>query len=169
MSYMTLRSRLTTKEAALLAHLRLVHGASSIYELARSVRRPYRRVYQQVRKLAVLGLVTLEKGLVDNRTAFRVRPVAQGKTRVANATQPSLSHNRAWSRPTSGVDDDTLIALVISNPNFPDLLACAKHFGIERIRAVYRKMLDGFHLRPSVAEEAGRMLENIEIGFRRAA
>lgn len=44
----------------------------TIYQLARAVGRPYRRVHDHVKRLAALGLVTLKQTTINNRNATLV-------------------------------------------------------------------------------------------------
>lgn len=137
-------------------------GRDGIYALAAAAGRPYRRVHDQVRRLAAQGLVRLVMEQHGSRSRVRVTP-------VGNPALPSLQFNRAWSRPSGGVDGDTVIALVLARPTFDDLLSCCMEYGIERVRAVFQDMITAMQLRPNAAEESGRMLSNIEIGQARAS
>jgi len=151
----------TRKTDELLALIRSGAGEHGIYALAAAAGRPYRRVHEQVKRLAAEGSVRLERVSAGPRVAIRVRPL--------RARQPKLSFNRAWSKPSAGIDDETLIAQVLSRPTFTDLLACVEHYGFERIRAARLAMIRAFELSPGAAEASGRMLKNIEIGRARAA
>jgi len=151
----------TRKTQELLALIRRGAGEQGIYALAAAAGRPYRRVHEQVKRLAAEGAVRLERVPVGPRIAIRVRP--------ARTRQPKLSLSRSWSRPSAGTDDETLIALVLSRPTFADLLACVEHYGLERIRAARGALIRAFELPPGAAEASSRMLKNIEIGRARAA
>src|SRR6185312_12063549 len=52
-----------------------------------------------------------------------------------------LQFNRAWSRPSGGVDIDTTIALVLARPTFNDLLTCCMECGIDRVRDIFERMI----------------------------
>ncbi|HEX7080430.1 MAG TPA: hypothetical protein VF329_05405 [Gammaproteobacteria bacterium] len=151
----------TRKTQELLALIHRGAGEDGIYALAAAAGRPYRRVHDQVKRLAAEGLVRLERASVGPRTALRVRPLPP--------REPKLSFNRAWSRPRGGVDEETVIAQVLARPTFNDLLACVEHYGLERVQRARAAMLRAFELSPGAAEASGRMLKNIEIGRARAA
>lgn len=70
MSYMT-KSVLTKKQEELLKQAER-HDPVTIYQLAKAVGRPYRRVYDNVQMFAQMGLVTLEKIRMNNRAATLV-------------------------------------------------------------------------------------------------
>lgn len=137
-------------------------GEEGIYALAAAAGRPYRRVHDQVQRLAVEGLVKLATEHHGSRTRIRVVPVEQ-------PAAPALQFNRAWSRPSGGVNTDTTIALVLARPTFNDLLACCLEYGIDRVRDIFESMIGAMQLEPKAAEESGRMLSNIEIGQARAS
>lgn len=151
----------TRKTQDLLALIDRGAGEDGIYALAAAAGRPYRRVHDQVKRLAAEGLVRLDRVSVGPRTAIRVRPLGTRK--------PNLSFNRAWSRPGGGVGEETVIAQVLARPTFEDLLECTEHYGLERVRTIRTAMLRAFELSPGAAEASGRMLKNIEIGRARAA
>lgn len=137
-------------------------GRDGIYALAAAAGRPYRRVHDQVRHLAAAGRVKLATEHNGSRTRIRVIAVEQ-------PPPPLLQFNRAWSRPSGGVDTDTTIALVLARPTFRDLLSCCMEFGIERVRGIFEKMIAAMQLDPGASAESGRMLSNIEIGLARAS
>lgn len=70
MSYMT-KVMLTKKQKVLLTQAERKNPVT-IYQLAKDVGRPYRRVHDNVHKFAEMGLVTLEKVVVNNRNATLV-------------------------------------------------------------------------------------------------
>lgn len=135
-------------------------GDDGIYGLARVAGRPYRRVHDQVYRLAAEGLVRVEEGLRGRRACVRVAPVDG---------EPPLVFNRAWSRPSGGLPAETVIAQVLARPVFRDLLACVRHYGSDRVWRAYQAMLSEHELRPGAAEADRRMLTNIEVGRARAA
>lgn len=137
-------------------------GQKGIYALAAAAGRPYRRVHDQVRRLAAAGRVRLETEHGESRVRIRVIPVEQ-------SARPVLQFDRAWSRPSGSVDTDTLIALVLARPTFNDLFACCMEYGIDRVRDLFERMIAAMQLDPRAAEESGRMLNNIEIGQARAS
>lgn len=154
--------RRTRKLEELFRLIRAGAGREGIYALAAAAERPYRRVHAQVRRLAAEGLVKLVTEHRDSRARIRVIP-------MENSAPPALQFNRAWSRPSGGVDTDTIIALVLARPTFDDLLSCCMEYGVDRIRAVLRSMIAAMQLNPNAAEESRRMLSNIEIGQARAS
>jgi len=137
-------------------------GQEGIYALAVAAGRPYRRVHDQVQRLAAEGLVKLEMERHGSRARMRVIP-------VGHPAAPALQFNRAWSRPSGGVGPDTTVALVLARPTFDDLLTCCVEYGTDRVRDVFQRMIGAMELDPRAAEESGRMLSNIEIGQARAA
>jgi hypothetical protein len=153
--------RRTQKLDELLTLIRAGAGEEGIYALAAAAGRPYRRVHAQVHRLAAEGVVRLDRLSGGTRSRMRVRGV--------ESEGPRLSFNRAWSRPSGGVDDERTIAQVLARPTFEDLLACVDYFGLDRVRAVRRSMLAKLELEFGAATATGRMLNNIEIGRARAA
>lgn len=153
--------RSTRKLDELIDLIRAGAGDRGIYALAVAAARPYRRVHDQVRRLAAAGVVRLEKQHRGPRTWIRVYPATR-------ASGPRLRFNRSWSRPVGGVDPETTVAQVLARPTFRDLLACVQHYGLEHVRGVYRTMVDALELAPGAAEASGRMLTNIEVGHARA-
>lgn len=154
--------RRTRKLDELLRLIRGGAGEQGIYALATAAGRPYRRVHDQVSRLAALGLVKLAAERHGSRA--RVRVVA-----VADPTAPALQFDRAWSRPSGGVDTDAGIALILARPTFDDLLSCCMEYGVDRVRGIFEAMIAAMQLHPRAAEESGRMLSNIEIGQARAS
>jgi hypothetical protein len=159
--------RRTTKLETLLTLIRNGAGCDGIYALAAAAGRPYRRVHDQVQRLSAAGLVRLEGAPRGPRALVRVLPVEPPLEE--RAEQPKLQFNRAWSRPSGDIDPQTTIAQVLARPTFRDLLACAKHYGTARVRAVYENMAGTMQLPPGAVIDSGRMLNNIEIGRARAA
>ena len=154
--------RRARKLEELLRLIRAGAGQEGIYALAAAAGRPYRRVHDQVRRLAAAGLVRLATEHRESRARIRVIPVEQ-------SVRPVLQFDRAWSRPSGGVDTDTTIALVLARPTFRDLLTCCMEYGIDRVRHIFESMIAAMQLDPKAAEESGRMLSNIEIGLARAS
>lgn len=154
--------RRARKLEELLRLIRAGAGQQGIYALAVAAGRPYRRVHDQVRRLAATGLVRLETEHHGSRARIRVIPLEQPE-------RPVLQFNRAWSRPSGGIDTDTTIALVLARPTFSDLLGCCMDYGIGRVRRIFETMIAALQLDPKAAEESGRMLSNIEIGLARAS
>jgi len=145
--------------------LRLVRagaGEHGIYALAAAAGRPYRRVHDQVRRLAASGLVELAIERHGSRARVRVVPVER-------PALPALQFDRAWSRPSGHIDTDTAIGLVLARPTFADILSCCLECGIERVRDIFDRMIVAMQLDPGAAEESARMLSNIEIGRARAS
>jgi hypothetical protein len=153
--------RRSQKTEDLLRLIRRGAGEKGIYALAAAAGRPYRRVHEQVQRLAAAGAVRLERLPGGARSRIRVRSV--------ESRGPALSFNRAWSRPSGGLDEETVIAQVLARPTFRDLLACVDYYGLERVHAIRSVLIGGFELHPGAACATGRMLKNIEIGRARAA
>jgi hypothetical protein len=156
----SLAVRSTGKLKDLLALIDAGAGDGGIYALALAAGRPYRRVHDQVRRLAAAGLIRVDRGQRGGRARIRVRSIQRG---------PALAFQRAWSRPSGGLDDETVIAQVLARPTFSDLLACVEHYGLDRVLSLRDLMLRDLELEPGVASASGRMLSNIEIGRARAA
>src|SRR2546423_13369646 len=125
--------RSTPKLQRLLTLIRQGRGEQGIYGLAQAARRPYRRVHDQVKKLAAEGLVQLEMRREGPRAFTRVALLDDAPVRLA--------HNRAWTRPATAVESDTIIALVLARPTFGDLLACVQRYGSAHVRTLYDDML----------------------------
>jgi len=145
--------------------LRLIQagaGRDGIYALAAAAGRPYRRVHDQVKRLAATGLVVLATQHNGSRARVRVLP-------AGHSAAPALEFDRGWSRPSGGIDTDTAIALVLARPTFNDLLSCCVEHGTERVRDVFERMIAAMQLAPGAAAESGRMLTNIEVGQARAS
>lgn len=153
---------LTVKQSLLLAHIQRVGEVRGVYALAHSLKRPYKRVLEHVRALHAADLIELEKRLDRGHAVMMVR--ARG-----SRNQPKLSYSRIWSSPITGGNDTVLIASVLAEPTFPDVLACCQHYGVERVRGVFVSMLGTGEMGQLVQKSVGRMLANIEIGFARAA
>lgn len=153
--------RRTRKLDELLRLIRAGAGERGIYALATVAGRPYRRVHDQVRRLAAAGLVKLATERHGSRARVRVAAVED--------TAPALQFDRAWSRPSGGVDTDAGIALILARPTFDDLLCCCMEHGIDRVRGIFDAMIAAMQLHPRAVEESGRMLSNIEIGQARAS
>ena len=154
--------RRTRKLDALLRLIEAGEGEEGIYALAAAAGRPYRRVHDQVRRLAAAGVVKLAAAHHGPRARVRV-------VRAEDPAPPALQFNRAWSRPSGGLGTDTVIALVLARPTFDDLLACCLRYGIGRVRDIFASMIAALQLDPRAATESGRMLSNIEIGLARAS
>lgn len=154
--------RQTRKIRELLRLIQAGAGQEGIYGLAATAGRPYRRVHDQVRRLAAAGIVRLTAERHDSRARVRVIP-------VEDSAAQALQFNRAWSRPSGAVGIDTIIALVLARPTFDDLLSCCLQYGIGRVRGIFDRMVAALELDPRAAEESGRMLANIEIGEARAS
>ena len=101
---MTTRSTLPAarrRREHLLAAVRARRSGMTIYALARALGRPYRRVFDAVRRLAAEG-------------ALRAEPVARNNRRATLVTVPSARARPSSSLPThlSGVEQIALQALV---------------------------------------------------------
>jgi predicted transcriptional regulator len=70
MSYMTNKG-LTRKQNELLKQMHQ-DMPLTIYQLAKAVGRPYRRVHDHVKQFAAMGLVTLKQATINNRKATLV-------------------------------------------------------------------------------------------------
>lgn len=152
--------RTTRRVEELVALIREGRGEAGIYQLAQAAGRPYRRVHDQVKRLEREGRVRIERRQRGARAVSAVRSVE---------VPPRLSFDRAWSRPSGGIDADTLIAQVLARPTFRDLLVCVDHYGLDRVARLRADMIRDFELAPGALETSGRMLRNIEVGRARAA
>lgn len=155
----------TGKQQALLRAVQKGAGRNGVYGLARRLKRPYRRVYDQVRLLEARGQLRTQKLRRRGRTCLAVMPLAT----AAESPKPNLQFNRAWSRPSGQISDSTLLAQVLARPTFRDLLACAVHYGPQTVRQQLNRMVQNFELPAAASSEALRMLGNIELGLARAA
>lgn len=154
--------RRTRKLQDLLALIRTGAGEQGIYGLAAAAGRPYRRVHDQVRRLAATGVVRLVPQRQNGRARTLVVPVVRSRA-------PLLSFNRGWSRPARGLDPETVLAQVLARPTFVDLIACVQHYGLEEVRRLHQTMVADCELSPAAATATARMLNNIEVGRARAA
>jgi len=82
MSYMTISATAQGRRKALLAAARARRGGATIYALARALGRPYRRVFDAVRRLAAEGSLRLEPGLRHNRRVVLVRAAGRAQARL---------------------------------------------------------------------------------------
>lgn len=137
-----------------------------VYRLAKLLGRPYRRVFDHVKTLEREGLLRVTREVRTGRRQSVIEAVPVN--RIA-ASRPPMTRTRIWSAPIDAVDDRTLIASVLAEPTFDDLLSSVLHYGLQAVRATYRRMLDAGHFEPWAQQEAARILDNIEIGFARAA
>lgn len=153
----------TPKQSELLRHLHDAPSAVGIYALAEVLGRQYKRVFDDVAHLASAGLLTVTPTVEKSRKVNRVHLPAKGPA------QPQLSYSRVWSSPATGVDDRVLIASVLAEPTFGDVLACCRHYGIAKVKGVFDNMLGTDELGETTQLSLIRMLSNIEIGFARAA
>lgn len=154
--------RRTRKLEELLRLIQAGEGEGGIYALAAAAGRPYRRVHDQVGRLAAAGAVKLVAAHQGPRARVRVVP-------AGDPVLPALRFSRAWSRPSGGLSTDTVVALVLARPTFEDILACCLRYGIGRVRGIFASMVATLQLDPRAAQESGRMLSNIEIGLARAS
>lgn len=81
---------------------------------------------------------------------------------------PKLEFNRTWSAPGKKFTPSQIIAQVLAEPTFNDILTCAVHYGLDDVRAAYDEMLRRDELDGLAAAICCRALRNIEIGFLRA-
>jgi len=153
---------LTTKQALLFEHIKRAGEVRGVYTLAKAVGRPYKRVLEHLHALQAAGKIDLISQMDCGRRITMIRASA-GKS------QPELSYSRIWSSPITGVNDTVLIASVLAEPTFDDVLTCCRHYGVARVREVYTSMLGTDEMGRLVQKSVGRMLANIEIGFARAA
>ncbi len=161
MTYMSFNP--TPKQAELLAYLRSSSRTPGIYGLAKALGRPYKRVFDDVARLASAGLLSVRPTFENGRKVSLVQ------LPVERPAQPSLSYSRIWSSPVTGADDRVLIASVLAEPTFGDVLACCRHYGIAKVKGIFDSMLGTDELGEMTQLSLIRMLSNIEIGFARAA
>lgn len=154
----------TPKQQEVFDYIDRAGEVRGVYALAKGLRRPYNRVLDNVRELAAGGRIEIVPAKQGGRRVTLLR--IAGKT---PDKQPTLSYNRIWSSPVTGVSDTTLIASVIAKPTFDDVLQCCLHYGVDRVRQVYLQMLAANELSAIGARAVGRILANVEIGFARAA
>lgn len=152
---------LTAKQSELLAFLDGAGSVAGIYHLSKALTRQYRRVFDDVGKLKAAGLLTVTPIVENGR---RVNLIQRASARPA---QPELSYSRIWSSPASGVSDRVLIASVLSEPTFADVLACCRHYGVQSVKRVFSAMLGTDEINELTQLSLIRMLSNIEIGFAR--
>ena len=79
-----------------------------------------------------------------------------------------MTHNRNWSVPRDLLPDDVLIASVLDDPVFADMVKLCLHFGVGRIRDILKQMIQNDELNRVSRRHSERMISNIEEGFARA-
>lgn len=161
MSYMT---SLTATQQKLIDCLKAEGGrVDSVYDLAAKLGRPYRRVFDQVKKLAAEGYLTLSPGEHGGRQKTGIALATTA------ATPPELSFNRIWSAAPEALPETTLIASVLAQPSFEDVLRLVLHYGLPKVRKVFQTMASAGDLQDWSLKESARTLANVEIGLARAA
>jgi len=140
MSYMT-KEAMTKKQRELIDLLER-HEPMVIYQLAKLVGRPYRRVYDNIQKFVEKGLVTLEKVSINNRASLKVVSTDPYYQRLLNlddmyaeAFNPSLSERETLSSISSATRK--LSSALNSHGIIVEGL-CANLHGIER----YEKLIE---------------------------
>jgi hypothetical protein len=81
---MTTQAAEPGRREALLAAARARRNGVTIYALARKLGRPYRRVFDAVRRYAAQGLLALEPAIRDNRRVVLVRAAGRPAAQVAS-------------------------------------------------------------------------------------
>ena len=90
MSYMTFKA-LTTKQNALLQTVRNGGGQYGIYALSAALDRPYRRVYDNVKRMQEQGYVRLSPVERNGKTILSVTPAVTGAVMTTmNVSLPKL-------------------------------------------------------------------------------
>lgn len=79
-----------------------------------------------------------------------------------------MTYNRNWSVPRDQLPDDVLIASVLDDPVFADMLTLCLHFGTVRVRDIFNQMIQNDELNRVSRLHSERMISNIEEGFARA-
>lgn len=74
---------------------------------------------------------------------------------------------RFWAAPNN-VTPEMLIAGVLKNPTFDDVLCVARHYGVEPLHEMHMRLNRRGEMTPLANKEAGRMLRNIEAGLHAA-
>lgn len=154
---------LTASQQTLIDCLKAQGGrVDSVYDLAAKLGRPYRRVFDQVKMLAAQGYLALNSTQSGGRrkTSIALAGPAAGT--------PELSFNRIWSSPPETLPEDTLIASVLTQPAFEDVLRLSLHYGLPKVRKVFQEMVASGDLQGWSLKESARTLANVEIGLARA-
>lgn len=94
---------------------------------------------------------------------FFIERVEDGWWRLLPRRQPRLEVNRTWSKP-SGVSDDILIAVTLTNPTVSDLARLVHVFGLRRLWRILAMLIETNEIHPKIAEVTSEMLDNIEKG-----
>ncbi|AXQ27482.1 hypothetical protein D0B54_01745 [Solimonas sp. K1W22B-7] len=154
---------LTASQQMLIDCLKAQGGrADSVYDLAAKLGRPYRRVFDQVKMLAAQGRLVLSPGQEGRRRKTSIALADPG------AEAPELTFNRIWSTPPEALPETTLIASVLAQPTFDDVLGLALHYGLPKVRQIFLTMVAAGDLEGWALKESARTLANVEDGFIRA-
>ena len=87
---------------------------------------------------------------------------------MSQSIASQMTYNRNWSVPRDQLPDAVLIASVIDDPVFADMVKICLHFGVERVRDIFTRMVQDGELNRVSILHCERMISNIEEGFARA-
>lgn len=135
----------------------------SVYRLAKTLGRPYRRVLSRVRTLAAAGRLQVVPAVIKGRTVIQVRQ-PKSKKAVLPAPFPVT-----WSRPDGNVPVETELAAVLMRPSFSGLLEAGRRFGLTRVEQTAREMAEADDWNPRARDDAEHVLRNLRIGHDRVA
>lgn len=135
----------------------------SVYRLAKTLGRPYRRVLSRVRTLAEAGRLQLVSAVIKGRTVIQVRQ-PESKKAVLPTPFPVT-----WSRPDGKVPVETELAAVLMRPSFSGLLEAGRRFGLTHVEQTARELTEAGNWNPRARDDAEHVLRNLRIGHDRVA
>lgn len=137
-------------------------GRPSVYALALALDRPYRRVLERVKTLALAGQLVLVPATRGGR------PVIQVCLPEAPAAAPTPLP-LTWSRPDGDVPPETEIAAALLRPAFSNLLDVSRRYGLPRVERAARALTAERGWSEPTRRDAERALRNLKLGHARAA
>jgi hypothetical protein len=134
----------------------------SVYALAHELDRPYRRVLERVKTLALAGQLMLIPTTRDGR------PVLQVCLPEAPASAPPPLP-LTWSKPDGDVPPETEIAAALLRPSFSNLLDVSRRHGLARVERAAQTLTAERGWSDLTRRDAEHALRNLKLGHARAA
>ena len=136
-------------------------GRPSVYALARALDRPYRRVLERVRTLALAGQLVLVPATRDGRTVIQVC--------MPDAPAAPVPLPLTWSKPGGDVPPETEIAAALLRPTFSNLLDVSRRHGLERVERAARSLTAEQGWNDVARRDAEHALRNLRLGHARTS
>lgn len=136
-------------------------GRPSVYALAAELDRPYRRVLERVKTLALAGQLVL---IPTTRAGRPVLQVCLPEAPAAPAPLPL-----SWSKPDGDLPPETEIAAALLRPTFSNLLDVSRRHGLERVERAARALTAERGWNDLTRRDAEHALRNLKLGHARAA